>query len=225
MLYSCSTPTKRRVTARVRSRMSSTEYTRVRSRTSVGAHPHVLQADNEAGCAVGAPLAADDVDGAGGVDHGRVVTSRSPRRRECATRPPHTCGQLARTERWHQLKTEKAYKASTRHGCAIRGQAQRCGTRAQSFYTHTHAHVEHTHAQKCINTHARTHTHTHTHTLAHTHTRKQTHMQTHTPRMCTRTLMQTDSCKETCRTCSSVCTIASPAGAFMYPTTEKGRHR
>ncbi len=58
---------------------------RVRPRTSVGAHPHVQVGG-------GAILAADDVDSAGGVDHRRVVSSRSPRRAECAARPRHTCG-------------------------------------------------------------------------------------------------------------------------------------
>jgi hypothetical protein len=53
-------------------------------RTSVDAHPDVL--------AEGAVEAADDVDGAGGVNHGRVVSSGSPRRVGGAGGPGHACG-------------------------------------------------------------------------------------------------------------------------------------
>ncbi len=58
-------------------------------RTSVGAHQNVV----EVGGAVGAAAAADDVDGASGVDHGCVPFSPSPRRAGRTTRPSHTCGQ------------------------------------------------------------------------------------------------------------------------------------
>ncbi len=56
--------------------------------TSVG--PHVLVVSAVAG-------AADDVDGAGGVDHRRVPLSASPFRLEGATRPRDTCGKPVRT--------------------------------------------------------------------------------------------------------------------------------
>jgi hypothetical protein len=58
-------------------------------RTSVGADPHVI--------VVGAAaMAADDVDGAGGVDHHRRRISRSPRRAGRAARPGDTCGKRGR---------------------------------------------------------------------------------------------------------------------------------
>jgi hypothetical protein len=59
-------------------------------RTSVGAHPHVVE--------VGAAdaVAADDVDGAGGVDHARVPKSRSPRRVGRAAPPRHTCDHVGK---------------------------------------------------------------------------------------------------------------------------------
>ncbi len=58
-------------------------------RTSVGADPNVLEAG-----AGGADVAeaADDVDGAGVVDHGRVPPSRSPRRAGRTGREPKSCG-------------------------------------------------------------------------------------------------------------------------------------
>ena len=57
-------------------------------RTSVGARPHVLVEG-------GAGAAADDVDGAGGVDHRRVPFSASPRRAGRAARPRRYCGRGA----------------------------------------------------------------------------------------------------------------------------------
>ncbi len=62
--------------------------TRVRVRTSVGNHPDVVEVEG----VVEAAAAADDVDGAGGVDHGRVVCSDTPRRADGATSPSGTCG-------------------------------------------------------------------------------------------------------------------------------------
>ncbi len=44
-------------------------------RTSVGAQPHIVVVVDET-----TAVAADDVDGAGSVDRGRVPISRSPRR-------------------------------------------------------------------------------------------------------------------------------------------------
>jgi hypothetical protein len=61
----------------------------VRPRTSVGARPHVV-------VVVAAAEAADDVDGAGGVDHGRVPGSANPLRAGRTARPGHACGQRAR---------------------------------------------------------------------------------------------------------------------------------
>ncbi len=68
----------------------------VRPRTSVGARPHVLEVDFGVAAVASA---ADDIDGAGGVDHRRVPPSVSPRRAGRAARPAHTCGQRARTDR------------------------------------------------------------------------------------------------------------------------------
>ncbi len=62
---------------------------RVWQRTTVGARPHVVDV------AAVAVAAADDVDGAGGVDHGRVPISRSPFRLGRAARPGDTCGRRA----------------------------------------------------------------------------------------------------------------------------------
>ena len=56
-------------------------------RTSVGAHPHVVEG-------AGAAAAADDVDGAGGVDHGRVRMSGRPRRIGDHASPRDTCGHV-----------------------------------------------------------------------------------------------------------------------------------
>jgi hypothetical protein len=61
---------------------------RVRPRTSGSAHPNVL--------VPGGAVAAEDVDGTGGVDHGRVVISAGPRRLVFHAIPAHTCGQRGR---------------------------------------------------------------------------------------------------------------------------------
>ena len=85
----------------------------VRPRTSVGARPHVPVVVR-----CGAAAAADDVDGAGGVDHRRVPRSGSPRRAECAARPRRTCGQRAPT-----LKPMKRTQRRTRGHRVPRGNA------------------------------------------------------------------------------------------------------
>jgi hypothetical protein len=61
-------------------------------RTSVGARPHVVVVG-----VAGAPT-AEDIDGAGGVDHGRVVISPSPRRAGRTARPRDACGRRARNQ-------------------------------------------------------------------------------------------------------------------------------
>jgi hypothetical protein len=58
-------------------------------RTSVGARPHVV-VEGEA-----VAKAAEDVDGAGGVDHGRVRISAIPRRAVPYERVGHACGTWA----------------------------------------------------------------------------------------------------------------------------------
>jgi hypothetical protein len=63
------------------------QYPRSSVRTSVGALPHVLVED-----AVLVVVAAEDVDGAGGVDHGSLGHARAPRGAGSNTRPRLTCG-------------------------------------------------------------------------------------------------------------------------------------
>ncbi len=96
-------------------------------RTSVGAHPHVVVVDDAA------VVATDDVDGAGGVDHGRVVISRIPSRVGRAARPGHPCS-----------------KAIVGNVCfnARRRARRRAHTRA---FTHTGTH-SHTHTYLLIST-------------------------------------------------------------------------
>jgi hypothetical protein len=90
-----------------------------RPRTSVGARPHVVVVGAaEAG-------AADDVDGAGGVDHRRVRKSRSPRRAGGAACPRHTCGRTRAT-----VGTNATHAHTRTHAWK--------DTRAQ---VHAHAHV------------------------------------------------------------------------------------
>ncbi len=72
-----------------------------RVRTSVGARPHVVEPD-----AAVAVVATDDVDGAGGVDHGRVPRSASPRRGLRTASPEGACGQRARTRQTHASRAE-----------------------------------------------------------------------------------------------------------------------
>ncbi len=61
--------------------------------TSVGALPDVAEGGR------GAVAAADDVDGAGGVDHGRVAKSFTPRRAGRTVCPRDTCGHVRATDR------------------------------------------------------------------------------------------------------------------------------
>ncbi len=112
-----------------------------RSHTSVGARPHVPEVG-------GAIVAADDVDGAGSVDHGRVPSSASPRRAGRAASPHGACG--THTNPHAHTRTHTRTHARNRTRTRTRMHAR---THAR---THSHAHAF---------------THTHTHTLA----RRRTH--------------------------------------------------
>ncbi len=128
--YPSSTPSPPVVPPRV---PPTTPLDRVRPRTSVGARPHVVVPSDGAGVAP----AADDVDGAGGVDHGRVPISRSPRRGHRTASPHGTC----------------THASTHTRACARTHGGARTHARTQS-HARTHAR---THA------HARAHTRTHTH--------------------------------------------------------------
>jgi hypothetical protein len=103
-------------------------------RTSVGAHPHIHQLR---GSSLVDP-AADDVDGAGGVDHGRVQNSRTPRRAGGTTRPRHTFGHAHVAVRPSRL----SYKYCRSPPCD-----ESARTAARHKHTHTHTHT-HTHVQR-----------------------------------------------------------------------------
>ncbi len=107
-------------------------------RTSVGARPHVLEE--------GAAVAADDVDGAGGVDHGRVPRSRSPRRAGRAARPGDTCGRRARARpvapnATTRARPQRAARAELLipHVAQRDGMAHAAARRMRTQFDHTHA--------------------------------------------------------------------------------------
>jgi hypothetical protein len=86
--------------------VSTPEYPRVPPRvgTSAGADPHVVFAGAVT------VYAAEDVDGAGGVDHGRVVTSRSPSRAGRTIGEGDTCGHEGDRpmKQWHKRNHARA---------------------------------------------------------------------------------------------------------------------
>jgi hypothetical protein len=157
-----------------RSTASSTPVTKSGLRTSVVAHPHVVVV----GVAAVAAVAADDVDGAGAVDHRRVVRSRSPSRVGRAARPRDTCGRNARDNR--PVAPNATTRAAATRGAgraidtasrrrATRGRAQRRGAHTREIairwnrtnpymrsqrhaYTHAHARAR-ARAQKWTQTH------------------------------------------------------------------------
>ncbi len=163
---------------------------RVRPRTS-SADPHVVVVGDGV-------TAADDVDGAASVDHGRVPLSRSPRRAGREARPRHTCSRRAR-----HLKPIAPNATAHARPPGAAGQAintagpRRASTApAQRRSAHTRAHTHATHARRCLpkerqNTlalaheralaqtharaHARTHGPAHAHKCAHERARKLTH--------------------------------------------------
>ncbi len=131
-------------------------------RTSVGARPHVVVEDG------GDALAADDVDGAGGVDHGRVRLSRSPLRAGRAARPRDTCGRTrATTGRSHRTQPRTAPRrthalATHMRGIAIRWNRTNPYMRSQrNAYLHAHAR-----AQMDTNTYMSTRANAHAHARA-----------------------------------------------------------
>jgi hypothetical protein len=138
----------------------------VRPRTSVGARPHVLEAG------AGGIAAADDVDGAGGVDHGCVPKSASPRRRECAARPRDTCGPRAPTpadgpNRAHERAAADAPRAELLIPPvpAVRWE----GPRSRAARTQA------CHTRKCLRLDVQNHKHKRTHAQTHAHTDARAH--------------------------------------------------
>jgi hypothetical protein len=157
----------------------------VRSRTSVGARPHVVEVD-----------AADDVDGVSAcVDHGRVPESRSPRRVGRTARPGHTCGRRGKpadgtntSTRGRPRRHGPSYKYRTSPPCreSARTAMRRTALRRTHVHythtpTHTYTHVEHIRAREdaiqwkctectrtCALTKARVHGRTQTQTNKHT---------------------------------------------------------
>jgi hypothetical protein len=133
------------------------------SRTSVGARPDVVAED-----AVAAASAADDVDGAGGVDHGRVPISRSPSRLGRAARPRDTCGRTRATtgrsrrtqprargrNAGRAINTADARRATGRR-------TQRRGARARAAIQSDGNAQTHAHALTEARIHARTRAHAH----------------------------------------------------------------
>ncbi len=151
---------------------------RVRPRTSVVARPHVRVEGDVAA------VAADDVDGAGSVDHGRVPPSRSPRRARRAPRPRDTCVRRARARPVAPNATTHAAAeriAGRAIDAARRHRATRCaGTaprRTQTLARYTHAR-EDAIRWKCTNTHMRSQRHACTHGHARAHTNEHTHKRT-----------------------------------------------
>jgi hypothetical protein len=143
-------------------------------------------------------VAADDVDGAGGVDHGRVPLSRSPSRAGRAASPRDTCGRRARARpvapnRNHaraaaDARRRPSYKYRKSPPCD--GSAHAAARRTHTpFATHTCAKTQsdgnartHAHALTKARVHARTRAHArsmHARTQMNTHTNADAHC-THT---------------------------------------------
>jgi hypothetical protein len=139
----------------------------VRSRTAVGAHPDIVVV-----CVNTVP-AADDVDGAGGVDQGRVPSSASPRRAGRAASPHGTCGQRARINK----RTP---------GARVAGRSINTARPRRDTHARTHSRT-HTHTRTLMRAHTDTHTHKHAH--ARTHTHLHAHAEAHA---CTRTHTRAD---------------------------------
>jgi hypothetical protein len=149
-------------------------------RTSVDARPHVLA--DVATAAADAPAAADDVDGAGGVDHGRVVSSRSPFRLEGAVAEGSACGKRARHLKPVAPDRNRARAAAGRAICTAGPRRATPAPTQPPRRTHTvvpHTHVHPTHILRkdaCrwngqTHSSARTRTHECTDTRARAHTR------------------------------------------------------
>jgi hypothetical protein len=143
----------------------------IRSRTSVCAHPHILEV---AGAT--APSAADNVDGAGGVDHGRERKSRSPWRAGDHEPPRRAYGHAG--DQPMAQTCPSAHCGRSINNAGSRRTKNRFVTAARHRHTQTHTDTHTRHAQ------TRTHTHnpspTRTHTRTHTHKHPQTHTHTHT---------------------------------------------
>jgi hypothetical protein len=119
--------------------------------------------------------AADDVDGAGGVDHRRVLASRSPRRAGRAASPRHPCGKRARhrpvapAATAHTQPPAPPTRATPKAGGTNHKRAGACRAASRA--------IEYRRAPPChptvdtapdAHTHRRaTHTHTDTHTWKH----------------------------------------------------------
>ncbi len=146
-------------------------------RTSVGARPHVVEVAAKGGAA------ADDVDGAGGgVDHGRVPKSRSPRRAGRAARPVDTCGRTraspaGRTEsnraRGRNARRGPSYKYRKPPPCDGRTRTAPLATHTREIAIRWNRTNTHMRSQRHAYAHARTarangHNHTHEHTRKHT---------------------------------------------------------
>ncbi len=157
-------------------------------RTSVGALPHILQVG------VAAAVAADDVDGAGGVDHGRVVRSRTPLRAGRTARPRRACVHTSKPT--DGTNTARSTHGGRPHvaGRSINTAKVPMGGPAQPRAARTHTRAK---MQNCRNTCTRAHTKAHMpgHTQAYAHTdarananantRKDTHTNpTHHHRRC-----------------------------------------
>jgi hypothetical protein len=124
---------------------------------TVGARPHVLKAAAIVSAVVA--FAADDVDGAGGVDHGRVGSSRFPRRVGRAARPGDTCGRRARARPVapNRNHARAAERLTPQIAAVPREYARRRSAPARAL--HTRARVCYTRAKTQSDGNARTHAH------------------------------------------------------------------
>jgi hypothetical protein len=133
-------------------------------------------------------VAADDVDGAGGIDHGRVPTSRSPRHAGRTIGERRSCSQRARarpvapnaTTRAAAKRAAGRAKNTASHRRAMGWRAQRRGAHTRSLRTHT----SDTPARRCnpIEMHEPTHVRSQRHacTDARARTDVRTHSNEHT---------------------------------------------
>ncbi len=159
--------------------------------TSVGAHPHVPVVSGAAA------VAADDVDGAGRVDHGRVVRSASPFRLDCAARPGDTCGQRAPT---------RPVGANRKHERAAGDAPARPGFSYRRLpavrWEGPHSRAAHAHTVRSPTLCTRAHTdrlrETHTRINAHTHTRPNGATSTHPLPRGTHVLASAAACMMSC---------------------------
>jgi hypothetical protein len=146
----------------------------VRPRTSVGARPHVVQVG------AAAAVAADDVDGAGGVDHGRVVISRGPRRAGRAARPRDTCGRTRATTGRSRRTQPRARGRNARRGPSYKYRKPPCDGRARRAPRRTHALATHARGSAIRWNRTNPHMRSQRHAYTHGRTRARKWTQTHT---------------------------------------------